>query len=73
LNQIHLKYEVRCPIHGFIEFNDWERAVIDTPEFQRLRRIRQLAFTEFIYPGANQQLLFCRPAMPQSLASSLKE
>jgi len=46
------KHEIRCPIHGFINFNDWEKAVIDSPEFQRLRRIRQLAFTEFIYPGA---------------------
>ena len=32
--------------------NEWERRLIDTPVFQRLRRIRQLAWTDFIYPGA---------------------
>lgn len=45
-------YEFRCPIHGFIIANDWEREVIDQPAFQRLRRIRQLAWTEYVYPGA---------------------
>lgn len=45
-------YEVRDPIYGFIPFNDWERQVIDSPIFQRLRRIRQLALTDMVYPGA---------------------
>jgi len=45
-------YEVRDPIHGFITFNEWEREIINHPVFQRLRRIRQLAFTEMVYPGA---------------------
>ncbi len=48
----HSKYEIRCPIHGFIEINDWERSIVDQPVFQRLRRIRQLAWTDHIYPGA---------------------
>lgn len=45
-------YEIRCPVHGFIRFNDWERDVINHPAFQRLRRIRQLAWTDYVYPGA---------------------
>lgn len=45
-------YEVRDPIHGFIEFNDWEREIINHRAFQRLRRIKQLALTEMVYPGA---------------------
>ena len=45
-------YEFRCPVHGFITVNDWERTIIDQPAFQRLRRIRQLAWTEYVYPGA---------------------
>ena len=45
-------YEFRCPIHGFIKVNDWERSVIDDPVFQRLRRIRQLGWTDYIYPGS---------------------
>lgn len=43
---------VRCPIHGFIHYSQNERRIIDHPLFRRLRYIRQLALTEFIYPGA---------------------
>lgn len=45
-------YEIRCPIHGFITLNDWERDIIAHPAFQRLRRIRQLAWTDMVYPAA---------------------
>lgn len=45
-------YELRCPVHGFIPINDWEREIINHPAFQRLRRIRQLAWTDYVYPGA---------------------
>lgn len=45
-------HEVRDPVHGFITYNDWEREIINRGEFQRLRRIRQLAWTEMVYPGA---------------------
>ena len=45
-------YEFRCPVHGFIKVNHWERNVIDHPAFQRLRRIRQLGWTDYVYPGA---------------------
>ena len=44
-------FEIRDPIHGFITVNEWEKAVIDHPAFQRLRRIRQLGLSELIYPG----------------------
>lgn len=39
-------------MHGFVQVNDWEMAIIAEPAFQRLRRIRQLAWTDQIYPGA---------------------
>lgn len=45
-------FEIRDPVYGFITFNEWEREIIDSPIFQRLRRIRQLALTDLIYPGA---------------------
>lgn len=45
-------FEFRCPVHGFIEVDDWERGIIAQPAFQRLRRIRQLGWTDYIYPGA---------------------
>jgi len=46
------KYEIRDPVHGFIEIDSWERDIIDHYAFQRLRRIRQLAWTDMVYPGA---------------------
>ena len=45
-------FQVRDPVHGFIEYDDWELEVINHPAFQRLRRIRQLALADFVYPGA---------------------
>jgi hypothetical protein len=44
--------EIRCPIYGFIQLSDWEREIISQPAFQRLRRIRQLAWTDYVCPGA---------------------
>lgn len=48
----HRTFELRCPVHGFIPINDWEREIINQPAFQRLRRIRQLGWTDYVYPGA---------------------
>src|SRR5665647_1297808 len=45
-------YEFHCPIHGFITLDEWEREIISQAPFQRLRRIRQLAWTDQVYPGA---------------------
>ena len=45
-------YEVRCPLHRSIPFDESERAVIDHPYFQRLRAISQLGFAHLVYPGA---------------------
>ena len=50
LNFIH---EIRDPIHGFIKYNKLERDIIDSKPFQRLRYIKQLAFTDYVYPGAS--------------------
>ncbi|MEM2933297.1 MAG: HD domain-containing protein [Halobacteria archaeon] len=44
---------IRDPIHGYIELDDLALALIDTPEMQRLRRIKQLGFSNLVYPGAN--------------------
>ena len=40
------------PIHDFVRVYDNELKIIDTPIFQRLRRIRQLSGAHLIYPGA---------------------
>ena len=56
-------WRIRDSVHGLIVFgggNDEEQnetdriawRLLDTPEFQRLRRIRQLGFSDLVYPGA---------------------
>jgi len=49
---------LRDPVHGLVAFEgDEERIVeqlLDTPEVQRLRRVRQLGVTSLVFPGAEQ-------------------
>lgn len=45
--------EIMDPIYGLLKLNDVEREIIDTAEFQRLRRIKQLSSANFVYPSAN--------------------
>jgi len=47
-----LTHEIRDPIHTFIKLSSEERKVLDSPQFQRLRYIHQLALTYLVYPGA---------------------
>src|SRR5208337_3652527 len=44
---------VKDPIYGYIQLTEVEKNVIDTLAVQRLRRIRQLAGAEYVYPAAN--------------------
>ncbi len=48
-----IQKEVRDPVHGYIYRSTIEEKIIDTRVFQRLRRIKQLAMANLIYPGAN--------------------
>ncbi len=45
--------EIKDPIHGYVYITEAEKNVIDTYPMQRLRRLRQLAGSEYVYPGAN--------------------
>ncbi|KAF8768005.1 Deoxynucleoside triphosphate like protein [Argiope bruennichi] len=40
------------PVHGQISLHPACVAIIDTPQFQRLRAIKQTGFLEYVYPGA---------------------
>ena len=48
--KIHL--DIVDPIHDFIRVYDHELSIIDSPIFQRLRRIRQLSGAHLTYPAA---------------------
>lgn len=43
---------IKDAIHGNIRVDDFEKRVMDCPDFQRLRRIKQLGMTYLVYPGA---------------------
>ncbi|MBD3210952.1 HD domain-containing protein [Candidatus Micrarchaeota archaeon] len=44
---------IKDEIHGTVGFSSLEERIIDHPDFQRLRRIRQMSITYLVYPGAN--------------------
>jgi HD superfamily phosphohydrolase len=52
LKGIQAEFEVRDSIHGLVKITEEEKKIVDTSVFQRLRRIRQLAMTELVYPSA---------------------
>lgn len=43
---------IRDPIHGAIEITPDERALVDSPQYQRLRNVKQLGFADLAFPGA---------------------
>lgn len=45
--------EIKDPVHGYVYITEQEKTVIDTYPMQRLRRLRQLAGSEYVYPAAN--------------------
>ncbi len=45
--------EIKDPVHGYVYITEAEKTVIDSYPMQRLRRLRQLAGSEYVYPGAN--------------------
>ena len=54
---MYVAKRIRDPLHNLIsfdatEFEDIIWRAIQTRPFQRLRRIRQLGFSDFVYPGA---------------------
>jgi HD superfamily phosphohydrolase len=45
--------EIKDPVHGYVYITEEEKNIIDSFPVQRLRRLRQLAGAEYVYPGAN--------------------
>jgi len=44
---------IKDPVHGYVHISEDEQRVMDTLPMQRLRRIKQLVFADYVYPGAN--------------------
>lgn len=49
LKNLRTIYDV---LYGFIPITEWEEKIINSPFFQRLRWIKQLGFSNYIFPGA---------------------
>jgi HD superfamily phosphohydrolase len=45
--------EIKDPVHGYVYISEAEKNIIDSYPMQRLRHLRQLAGSEYVYPGAN--------------------
>jgi len=45
--------EIKDPVHGYVYITEMEKEIIDSYPVQRMRRLRQLAGAEYVYPGAN--------------------
>lgn len=45
--------EIKDPVHGYVYITEQEKEIIDSFPVQRMRRLRQLAGSEYVYPGAN--------------------
>jgi len=43
---------IKCPIHNYVELHPAAIAIIDTPEFQRLRDLGQLGGVYYVFAGA---------------------
>lgn len=54
MNNIY--HVIKDPVHGTMQFtsteDSWVKPFIDSPNFQRLRHIKQLGLGDFIFPGA---------------------
>lgn len=44
---------IKDPLHGYIDVPEPELTIINTSEYQRLRRIKQLGMSETVYPSAS--------------------
>ncbi len=44
---------IKDPLYGYVKFEDNLSSILDSPIFQRLRRIKQVFGSDFVYPSAN--------------------
>ena len=82
MNKETIFHVIKDPVHGTMQFttleNNWIKPFIDSPNFQRLRHIKQLGMGDFIFPGAvhtrfNHSLGCCYIASQIALKIGLAE
>ncbi|KAJ1850081.1 hypothetical protein LPJ70_000048 [Coemansia sp. RSA 2708] len=44
---------INDPIHGYIQLSEDMLQIIDTPQFQRLRNLKQMGTSYFVFPGGS--------------------
>lgn len=44
---------INDPVHGTFRLDQYVIDIIDSRQFQRLRRLKQLGLTYYVYPGAS--------------------
>jgi len=52
--RLSFEKQIYDSVHGYVGITELERSIIDTPIFQRLRRVKQLGVADLVYPGATQ-------------------
>lgn len=56
MNNENMYHVIKDPVHGTMQFttteDNWIKPFVDSPNFQRLRHIKQLGMGDFIFPGA---------------------
>ena len=50
--KLQFRKKIYDNVHGYIDITEPERQLIDTPLFQRLRRVAHLGLADYVYPGA---------------------
>ncbi len=55
-NEYDIYHVIKDPVHGTMQFttaeDNWIKPFIDSPNFQRLRHIKQLGMGDYIFPGS---------------------
>src|SRR5215208_4276102 len=66
-----MRFEIiRDPLWDNIRVDELALRLVDAPEFQRLRYVRQLGLTYLVYPGATQSCSPTRSAPTRRRAST---
>ncbi|MDL1981433.1 MAG: HD domain-containing protein [Deltaproteobacteria bacterium] len=73
LKNIEATNKFRDPLYGYIWLTDDEVKIVDTPIFQRLRRIQQLALTKYVFPTAEHSRFVHSLGVLQSATNIFQE